>query len=84
MEIKWRLYGNYMEIVWILYGFSVASDTFFRDFMVKFVWRLSGVLFEKNKTVEPRYLDYGLTRIPPKFKHFEVPFDLDLHSNSPR
>ena len=35
-------------LVWRLYGDSEESDTFHGDFMVKLVWRLSGVLMEKT------------------------------------
>ena len=37
-----------MEIVWSLYGDSVDSDTFYVDFMVKLVWRFSGIFMEKT------------------------------------
>ena len=33
-----------METEWRLYGDSVESDTFYGDFMVKLLWRLSGNL----------------------------------------
>ena len=45
MEKTWRV--KLPEwLVWRLYGDSVESDTFFRDFMVKLVWKLSGVFME--------------------------------------
>ena len=31
-----------------LYGDNVESDTFYGDFMVKLVWRLSGIIMEKR------------------------------------
>ena len=37
-----------MEIVWRCYGDSVESDTFYGDFVVKSVWRLSRVFTEKT------------------------------------
>ena len=35
-----------METVWRLYGYSVESDTFHGDFMVKLFWRSSGFFLE--------------------------------------
>ena len=37
-----------MEIVWRLYGDSVETDTFYGDFMVKLLWRLSEVFHGEN------------------------------------
>ena len=34
-------------VAWRLYGEGVESDTLYRDFMVKSVWRLSEALIEK-------------------------------------
>ena len=34
-------------LVWRLYGDGVESDTFYGDFMIKLVWKLSGVFMEK-------------------------------------
>ena len=36
------------KVVWRMYGDSVESDTFHGDFMVKFVWILSGVFLQKT------------------------------------
>ena len=35
-------------LVWRLYGDSVKRDTFYGDFTVKLVWRLSKVFIEKK------------------------------------
>ena len=47
-ETVWRQYGDCLETVWRQCGDSVESDAFYGDFMVKLVWRLSGVFMEKT------------------------------------
>ena len=34
-------------VCWRLSGDNVESDTFYEDFMVKLVWKLSGVFLDK-------------------------------------